>query len=130
MIFTKKIYILSVLAGVLTIGITAGSLWSNHRIGVLEYQVATARERSDLTQKSAGDTEIQAAAYKAKIEYLESKLAEVSATARRQDEELQKLESSTNAARDDVGRARRIRSIATTTDQLCGKLEELGHSCR
>jgi uncharacterized protein HemX len=129
MIFTKNIYVLIAVAGVLIAGITVGSLWLNHKVALLERQVATAKEHSDTVEKSAADKEMQSAEYKAKIEYLESKLAEFSAIARRQDEELQKLETNTAAARGDAERARRVRSIATTADQLCGKLEELGHPC-
>jgi chromosome segregation ATPase len=130
MVFTKRMSILiSAAVGLLIAGITAGSLWSNHKVASLERQVMTAKEHSDLVEKSAADKEMQSTEYKAKIEYLEGKLAEFSATARRQDEELQKLETNTAAARDDVERARRVRSIAATADELCGKLQELGHAC-
>ena len=129
MIFTKKIYMLIAIAGVLIAGLAAGQLWSNHKIGEMERTAAAAKEHADSTERQAAIQEQRAGEYKAKIEYLEDKLAEVSETARRQDEEIQTFEVNTNTARSDVDRARRVRSVAATADELCKKLEELGHPC-
>jgi chromosome segregation ATPase len=95
----------------------------------MERVVAGAKEHSETVEQAAADKEQKAGEYKAKIEYLERKLAEISATARRQDDELQTLENDTNTARGDVDRARRVRSVAAAADELCKKLEELGHPC-
>ena len=129
MIFTKKIYLVIATAGVLTAGLTVGQLWSNHKIGQMERAVMDAKGHAETVQRAAASQEQKAAEYKAKIEYLESRLAEISATARRQDEELQTLENDSNTARGNVDRARRVRSVAATADELCKKLEELGHGC-
>ena len=73
--------------------------------------------------------EMEAAGYKQKIEYLEGKLAEIQTIARKQDEELEKLNTNTHSARTDVDRARRTSSITADADELCQKLAELGHAC-
>lgn len=129
MIFTKKMYIFVVAPGILIAGITFGTLWSKHKISEMERGVAAANEHAESVEHNATIQEQKAGEYKAKIEYLEGKLAEISATARRQDDELQTLETVTNTARDDVDRARRVRSVAATRDDLCKKLGELGHPC-
>lgn len=130
MYLMKKMYVLPAAAAVILVaGIMAGSLWSDHKIDVLEREAATAREKANVIEKSAALREQRAVEYKAKIEYLEGKLAEISAKAREQDEELQKVESDTNAARNGVERARRARSVRVGVGELCGKLSELGHPC-
>ena len=129
MISKNIIYLAAAAAGVLLISMTLASLWSDHRIREMEQAVAAAKEHADAVEHAAADQEQKATEYKAKIEYLENKLAEISATARRQDEELEKLENDSDTARGNVDRARRLRSVAATADELCEKLEELGHPC-
>jgi uncharacterized coiled-coil protein SlyX len=129
MISKNIIYLTAAAAGVLLISMTVASLWSDHRIKEMERTVAVAKERADAVEHTAADKEQKTAEYKAKIEYLENKLVEISATARRQDEELESLSANTTNARNDVDRARRVRSVAATADELCAKLEELGHPC-
>lgn len=129
MIFSKQTYVLLAIAGVLIAGITARELWSNHKVGEMERALAATKEHAESVERTAAVHEQQAGEYKAKIEYLENKLAEISATARRQNEEIRTLEININAARGDVDRARRVRSVAATADELCKKLEALGHGC-
>ena len=125
-----KIYIgLSILT-ILAIGMIGGSAWSGHTVTRLENEVRTAKNAALESQQTAANREIEAAQYKEKIDYLESKLTEIKTIARRQDEELEKLNANSRGARGDVERARRTRSIAATADQLCSKLAELGHECR
>jgi len=129
MIFTKKVYLVIAVSGVLIAVLTVGQLWSNHKIGEMERAVIDAKEHAETVERAAASQEKKTVEYKAKIEYLENKLAEISVTARRQDEELQTLENDSNTARGNVDRARRVRSVAATADELCEKLEELGHPC-
>jgi uncharacterized membrane protein YqiK len=73
--------------------------------------------------------EAKAGEYVKKIEYLEGELAAIGQIARRQDEELKAISGDVGTARRDVERARRIRAIDTTTDELCARLAALGHAC-
>jgi len=124
-----KIYLAGAGAIALVIFVAAG-LWSNHKIAVLEREVESAKTLAAEKQTAADNLEQQANQYRAKTEYLEQQLANLQATAKKQDEELESLSKTTNSARGDVDRARRVRSVATTADQLCSKLADLGHTCQ
>jgi chromosome segregation ATPase len=128
--FEYKIYLIPacIAAVVITIFI-ATHLWSNHKIASLERDVETAKVTAVEKQTAAAQLETQAAEYKAKTEYLEEQIAEINAIATKQNEELEKLSKTTDTARHDVERARNIRSVAATADQLCAKLADLGHPC-
>ncbi len=104
-------------------------LWSSYKTGKLQTAVEDAKLSADKAAADANVKEIEAAQYKQKTIYLEQQIAEIQAIARKQDEELEKLNSNTAAARSDVERARRIRSITSTAFELCAKLAELGHAC-
>ena len=117
------------LAVVLTVGIFFGHLWSNYKTAKLEHDVESAKTATADLQRSAVQKEKEAQGYRAKIEYLEQKLNEIQNLATKQDEELEKLTTHTGDARSDIERARRIRAIATTTEELCRKLAEVGHPC-
>ena len=64
-----------------------------------------------------------------KIEYLEGEIETLRDEARRKDEELKRLGADVRVARDRVERARRARAIDADADELCRRLEELGHGC-
>lgn len=104
-------------------------LWSNYMTGKLQVAVEHAKLSADNAAAAATAKEIEAGQYKQKTLYLEQQIAEILAIARKQDEELEKLNSNTAAARYNVERARRIRSITSTAGELCAKLAELGHPC-
>jgi predicted RNase H-like nuclease (RuvC/YqgF family) len=126
-----KLYLaLAVVTAAVMIGTTAGYLWSNRRIARLEHETHEAKAAGSAAQARADDHQRRAEIYKAKTEYLEGQLAEIREIARRQDEELEKLDASVGNARRDVERARSIRSIDADVDELCRKLAELGHGCR
>lgn len=129
MISKNTIYLAAAAIGIFLVCFTIGSLWSSYKMRERERAVEDAKEHAETVERAAASQERNAAEYKAKIEYLETQLAEISATARRQDEELQMLENDSNTARSDVDRARRVRSVTATADELCKKLEELGHGC-
>lgn len=123
------IYIALAVIVTLTAGIFGGAVWSNHKIAKLEQAVDAAKQKSDLASLAASEKETAAAEYKQKIEYLDQQLTEIQTIARKQDEELERLNVNTRGARDNVDRARRKRTIAATAAELCQKLAELGHGC-
>ena len=124
-----KIYIGLGIAAIFAIGILGGAAWSDHKIAKLESAVETAKGLADDAGQRAEQKEVEASEYKQKIEYLEGQLADIQTIARKQDEELEKLNNNSGRARSDVERASSTGSIATTTDELCAKLAELGHGC-
>jgi len=130
MTFQTKTYIAIGIAVIFAIGIIGGATWSNRKIATLESEVEQRRSEADSIQRSALEREIEAAVYKQKIDYLDAQLAEIKNIARKQDEELEKLNTNSRTARRDVDRARRTRAIEATTGELCAKLAELGYACR
>jgi predicted RNase H-like nuclease (RuvC/YqgF family) len=124
-----KIYLIAGAVVVVVISFLIGGFWSDHKIAVLQRQVDDARSIAAEKQSAADALEDAANEYKAKNEYLEQQIAALRATARKQDEELETLSKTTDSARADVDRARRVQSVATTAEQLCAKLADLGHPC-
>jgi len=124
----KQIFVVVValiLVAVLIFG--AGSIGSAWKIRSLENRAAAAKERADALEQKAAEKEKEAEQYKAKIQYLEGSLVEK--LARTQDENLQALEPIVAGARNDAERARGVRRIASTADELCNRLREVGHPC-
>ena len=124
-----KTYLIIGVVSAVVISFTLIGLWSNHKIASLEREVENAKLLAAEKQFSADDLEKEANQYKAKTEYLEQQLATLQATARKQDEQLEAISKTTDSARNNVERARRVRSVASTADQLCAKLADLGHPC-
>ncbi|MGE3465546.1 MAG: hypothetical protein AB7J13_01320 [Pyrinomonadaceae bacterium] len=124
-----KIYIGLIIAAIVVTAIAGASLRANRKIAKLEREVEAARHTADEAQKAAAMREIEAAEYKAKIEYLEGRIVMVQTMARKKDEELEKLNSISVRARRDVERARSSKPDTATDDQLCAKLAELGYGC-
>ena len=123
-----KIYIAAAISVIFAIALIAYS-WSNHKIAKLKTAVAAAKTVALEKERIAAVKEIEAAAYKQKIDYLDTKLTEINQLARKQDAELQNLNLNSRNARSDVEHARRTRSIAATANELCKKLAEFGHPC-
>jgi uncharacterized protein (UPF0335 family) len=117
-------------AAAIIVGLAITTLISNHQLRTLERRVETAQEKADAMEQRSHIAEAKAGEYIKKIEYLEGELAAIASVARRQDEELKAISGDVGAARRDVERARRIRAIDTTTDQLCARLASLGHACK
>jgi len=117
-------------AAVLVAGLAITSLISNHNLHTLESRVEAAKREAAESEKQSHIAEAKAGEYVKKIEYLEGELAAIASVARRQDEELKTISGNIGTARRDVERARRIRAIDTTTDQLCTRLANLGHPCQ
>ena len=124
-----KIYIAMAITAIVAISRFGGAAWSNHKIAKLESAVEDAKREANSSQQSAVRKEIEAAESKQKTEYLEQQLTEIQTIARKQDDELEKLNINTRGARGPMARARRTRSITATADELCAKLAELGHGC-
>lgn len=122
-----KIYI-AVAAAFLAV-IAGNAAWSGIQVSRLEKEVREARVEADASAKEAARRELEAAEYKQKIEYLESRIAGIRTTARKQDEQLEKNNIDSRDARRALGRARGTRSIDSTADELCQKLARAGHPC-
>ena len=116
-------------AAAIIVGLTLSTLISNHQLRTLERQINQAKQTADETEKQSQIAEAKAGEYIKKIEYLESELTAIGEIARRQDEQLKAISGDVGAARRDVERARSIRAIDTTTDELCARLANLGHPC-
>ena len=115
-------------AGII-VGLAVTTLVSNHKLNTLERRVEAARQKSEALAKRSQMAEATAGEYVKKIEYLESELAAIASVARRQDEELKTISGDVGTARRDVERARSIRAIVATSDELCARLANLGHAC-
>ena len=107
-----------------------GWLYSEAKIRRLERVVETVEQQAKASEETAVAAENAAGEYRKKIEFLETELAAIGAIARRQDEELERIGGDVGAARRNVERARSVRAIGATADELCAKLAELGHPCQ
>ena len=125
-----KIYIGICLAALTIAAFIFSSIWTTRKFSNLERELRDAKQAVQTADKNAAKREIEAAAYKQKLEYLESNLTEIQTIARKQDEEPEKLTTDTGRARANVQPTRRIRTIDTTTAELCAKLAEVGRGCR
>lgn len=124
-----KIYGAVIAAALLGAGLFAGSAMSRYKIGKLEKAIEAASQKADDVQHTAINLESKAAEYKQKNDYLEKNLPEIQTIARKKDEELEKLFNETSIFRDDVRRARAVRTIRSSGAELCSRLAELGHPC-
>jgi|GEM_PF-7022588 len=123
------ITVIAIAVFIVCVAISAGSALSFLRIRALEKDVAAAKERADAFETKADQKEKEAAKYQEKITYLESNLVEIQNLARKQDDEITRLNFTVAGSRTDVDRARSVRSIASTADELCDRLKETGHPC-
>ena len=124
-----KIYVALAVVSLFAAAIIGSSLWSDHKIARLGRELETTKLAAEKSETHARELEKQAAGYKHKIEYLEESLSALSLIANKQDEELKTLDTDTNDARLNVRRARAVRSLESTTAELCAKLAELGRPC-
>ena len=104
-------------------------IFSEVRIRRLEGSVEKAEQQARVSEESAVAAEAAAGEYRKKVEYLEAEIAGIGEIARRQDAELEQIGSDVGVARRDVERARSVRAIDATADELCAKLAKLGHGC-
>ena len=125
----KKIYIALAASAFIAVIIAISAISAGHRDEKLRQAVETAKQNADKAESNARQLEQQAAEHKQKIEYLEDSLSALRLIAVKQDEELKQIENTTNTARDNVSSARAVRSLESTTAELCAKLAALGHPC-
>lgn len=125
-----KIYIGIALAVLTIAAFVFSSIWTTRKFANLERELRDAKQTVQTADKLAATREIEAAAYKQKLEYLENNLSEIQTIARKQDEELEKLNINSRDARTNVDRTRRTRTIDTTAAELCAKLAEVGYQVR
>ena len=124
-----KIYIALAASAFIAVIIAISAISAGHREEKLRHAVETAKQDADKEESAAREREQQAAEHKRKIEYLEDSLSALRGIAMKQDEELKQIENTTNTARDNISRARAVRSLESTTAELCAKLAVLGHPC-
>ncbi len=102
-----KIKIALGLAAALALFALATGVSSHLRMRSLETTVTETKRSADEQKIRSDELEKQTFIYKEKAAYLESKLAEINAAAKQQDETLEKLSADTDAARRDLERSRR-----------------------
>jgi len=105
------------------------SLWSNADVNKAERREEAQKAAAEQAEDAAAEIEKKQNEQKAKIEYLEGEIETLRNEARRKDEELKRLGVDVRVARDRVERAKRTRTIDADADELCRKLESLGHGC-
>ncbi|MEP7213500.1 MAG: hypothetical protein ABI791_10510 [Acidobacteriota bacterium] len=125
----QKFYIAAALAGLIVLAAVMHSIRSQIEINRLEREAAAFTETAKASERKADAAQKNAERQSERAAYLEQQIQEIRAIADKQDDEIKKLNSDTNTARGRVDRTRRVRSIATTTAELCEKLESLGHGC-
>lgn len=125
----KQFYAIAAVAGIAAVLVAGNFAISEWKIARLEREVRTSIERAEISERRAAMLEKQAEATREKAEYLERNLLQIKEIAKYQDENIEKISAAANDARPDVERARRVRTIAATVDELCEKLAELGHAC-
>ena len=126
-ILLHKIYLGVAVAFVIAL-VTYSSI-SHFQISRMEAEVEKSKQAASFKEKVAAEKEKQAVEYKAKIEYLEQQLTEIQTIARKQDDELEKLNTNTSDARGALDRARRTRTVTANGKELCARLAEIGHGC-
>jgi len=126
---TRRVWVIVGCAAGLLLLIVIVSLWSNADVKKGERLAETQKAAAEKAEDAAAEIEKIQNEQKAKIEYLEGEIETLRDEARRKDEELKRLGADVRVARDRVERARRARAIAADADELCRRLEELGHGC-
>ena len=126
---TKQLKMILSSAATLILVIVIASMVSNARLRSMEKAVDAAKQQAKANGDAAVAAEVLAAEHVKKIEYLENELAGIGRIARRQDEEIEKIGVDVGGARRDVERARGVRAIDASVEELCGKLADLGHPC-
>ena len=123
-----KIYIALGAAALVFTAILVGSAVSDLRLRRLEREIEVQKQRADSIAAAAAEKEAAAQRYAEKEDDLERRLAEIEAEKRRQDENLEKLDTTVRDARGRVTRARQG-PAATDIDGLCKQLADVGHEC-
>ena len=127
---TRNHYIALALAALLVITFATGIYISERRIRHLEQTIETQKQNAATLEARAAGLELTAEQYRAKTAYLEQQLTQLQSLAQKQDEQLQTLDRTTDAARRNVARTRNTSpDPPRTAAELCQKLAALGHTC-
>lgn len=126
---TRRVWVIAGCVAGLMLLIAIVSLWSNADVNKAERRAETQKAAAENAEDAAAEIEKRQNEQKAKIEYLEGEIETLRNEARRKDEELKRLGVDVRVARDRVERAKRTRTIDADADELCRKLESLGHGC-
>ncbi|MCC6452903.1 MAG: hypothetical protein IT171_08410 [Acidobacteria bacterium] len=126
---TRRVWVIAGCVAGLMLLIAIVSLWSNADVNKAERRAETQKAAAENAEDAAAEIEKRQNEQKAKIEYLEGEIETLRNEARRKDEELKRLGVGVRVARDRVERAKRTRTIDADADELCRKLESLGHGC-
>lgn len=126
---TRRVWVIAGCVAGLMLLIAIVSLWSNADVNKAERRAETQKAAAENAEDAAAEIEKKQNEQKAKIEYLEGEIETLRNEARRKDEELKRLGVDVRVARDRVERAKRTRTIDADADELCRKLESLGHGC-
>ena len=94
----KAILVAAALVAAAIGAIAVASAVSNAHTKRMEREVAVAKQRAEAAENAAAALETAAAEYRQKTEYLEKSLAEIQVIARRQDEELEIINSDVDSA--------------------------------
>jgi hypothetical protein len=125
-----KIFIVLGIAAVVLLAVFGGAGASWLRVRGLEHDVRMAKEQADNKEAFAAAKETESEEYRLKAEKLEGSLVEIQQLAKKQDETIEQFEKNVvTGARRDSANARSVRALESTGDELCRKLEELGHGC-
>jgi hypothetical protein len=125
----RRVLLLLGIAGTVLVCVFIGSAWSHFTIRRLERDIKMAKEQAANKQAIADAKEKEAEKFRLEAERLEGSLAEIQKIAKKQDEELEKIQVETGTARDAAARARARRAIDSTSAELCRRLAEVGHGC-
>lgn len=126
---TRRVWVIAGCVAGLMLMIAIVSLWSNADVNKAERRAEAQKAAAEQAEDAAAEIEKKQNEQKAKIEYLEGEIETLRNEARRKDEELKRLGVGVRVARDRVERAKRTRTIDADADELCRKLESLGHGC-
>lgn len=95
----------------------------------VEREAEVIKNRAVESEAAAASAAAAAERNAGRAEYLNQQIGEIRDLAQQQNEKIKILNADTDSARSRVERARRVGSIESTADELCAKLETLGHSC-
>ena len=127
---TRKIWIAAgSIAALAVLMLAIASIGRSIELQRSERRSRAAEKAADAALRRAEELEKHSLEQTAKIEYLTRELRTLNDETRRKDEELKKLDVDVRGARERVSRAKRTGSIPTGVDELCRRLEELGHGC-
>ena len=130
MTLTRNHYIALALAAALLLVFASATFLSERRIHKLEQTIETQKQNAATLETKAAELELTAEQYRAKTAYLEQQLTQLQSRAQKQDEQLQTLDRTTDAARRNVLSTRGTRPDSPrSAAELCQKLAAVGHPC-